>query len=100
MSLHLIRSGIVAGREIIPTSALESLELRIEPEIASMRLLGEEDVTLHDQRRVARGAGVALLHQAGSSKGFLACRQAPPDLGGIWLQRGETWGLWSSRMQR
>jgi cytidylate kinase len=46
MSLHLIRSGIVPDAEIIPASALESLELRIEPEIASMRLfLGEEEVT-------------------------------------------------------
>lgn len=46
MSLHLIRSGIVPNAEIIPTSALKSLDLRIEPEIASMRLfLGEEDVT-------------------------------------------------------
>jgi len=46
MALHLIRSGIVPGAERIPESALESLDLRIEPQIASMRVfLGEEEVT-------------------------------------------------------
>lgn len=46
MALHLIRSGIVPDADIIPESALESLDLRIEPTIGSMRLfLGEEEVT-------------------------------------------------------
>ncbi|MBI4964915.1 MAG: (d)CMP kinase [Desulfomonile tiedjei] len=46
MALHLIRNGIVPDSQDIPESALESLDLRIEPEIASMRLfLGPEEVT-------------------------------------------------------
>ena len=46
MALHLIRSGIVPDADIIPGSALESLDLRIEPGVGSMRMfLGEEEVT-------------------------------------------------------
>jgi cytidylate kinase len=46
MALHLIRSGIVPDADAIPYSALESLDLRVEPGVGSMRLfLGEEEVT-------------------------------------------------------
>jgi len=46
MALHLVRIGIAPDAEIIPEGALASLDLRIEPKIASMRLfLGEEEVT-------------------------------------------------------
>ena len=46
MALHLTRRGIVPDEQVVPENALDSLDLRIEPAIASMRLfLGPEEVT-------------------------------------------------------
>lgn len=46
MALHLTRRGIVPDEQVVPENALDSLDLRIEPDIASMRLfLGPEEVT-------------------------------------------------------
>ena len=46
MALHLSRRGIVPDEKVVPKNALDSLDLRIEPDIASMRLfLGQEEVT-------------------------------------------------------
>jgi len=46
MALHLTRCGIVPDEQVVPKNALDSLDLRIEPDIASMKLfLGPEEVT-------------------------------------------------------
>jgi cytidylate kinase len=46
MALHLERQGITPAIEVIAESALTSLDLRMQPEIAGMKLfLGEEEVS-------------------------------------------------------
>jgi len=46
VALHLIRLGLTADDDPIPESALGSVGLKVEPEVASMKLfLGEEEVS-------------------------------------------------------
>jgi len=53
MALHLTRLGIAPEDGAVPDSALNSIDLRIEPDVASMKLfLGGEDVgeAIRDER--------------------------------------------------
>jgi cytidylate kinase len=46
MALHLTRCGVSPDDESIPEKAIDSLDLRIQPDVGSMRIfLGSEDVT-------------------------------------------------------
>ncbi|MGO9116903.1 MAG: (d)CMP kinase [Desulfomonilaceae bacterium] len=46
MALHLTRCGVSPDDESIPEKAIDSLDLRIQPDVGSMRIfLGPEDVT-------------------------------------------------------
>ncbi len=46
MALHLTRCGVSPDDESIPEKALDSLDLRIQPDVGSMKIfLGPEDVT-------------------------------------------------------
>lgn len=46
VALYLIRLGLTADDDPVPESALGSVNLKVEPEVASMRLfLGEEEVS-------------------------------------------------------
>ena len=46
MALHLTRCGVSPDDESIPEKAIDSLDLRIQPEIGSMKIfLGSQDVT-------------------------------------------------------
>jgi CMP/dCMP kinase len=46
LALHLLRQGISPDTAAVPEEALQSMDLRIEPHVASMKLfLSDEDVT-------------------------------------------------------